>query len=93
MAASLKARIVRLEQQSGGAGEPLIVILGRFDAPDDAFSGFSVNGEFFAREEGESMDAAEERIVEIMKHRRDAPVCILKPVSLRPCQWVEELPE
>jgi hypothetical protein len=82
MAANLKSRLVRLEQQGGGGSEALIVTFARLTAPDDAFSGFNVSGEFFAREPGD-----------LMRRRRDASIYVLKPVLSRPCKFAEELPE
>lgn len=93
MAANLKSRLVRLEQQNGGAGSAQIVTFARWNAPDDAFLGFNVSGEFFAREDGESIDQTEDRVADLMRRRRDASVYVLKPVLSRPCNFAEELPE
>lgn len=93
MPANLKSRLMRLEQHSGGADGPLIVTFARLNAPDDAFSGFNVSGEFFKREDGESIDDTEKRLAELMKSRRNAAIYVLKPVLSRPCEFAEELPE
>jgi hypothetical protein len=93
MAANLKSRLVRLEQQGGGGSEALIVTFARLTAPDDAFSGFNVSGEFFAREPGESIDETKDRVADLMRRRRDASIYVLKPVLSRPCKFAEELPE
>jgi hypothetical protein len=94
MAASLKSRIDRLERHRGVPGaDVLIVKLSRFDAPDDAFSGFRVGGEFFGRDPGESIDDTERRVAELLSHRRDSMIYVLKPVTAHPCKFVEELPE
>jgi hypothetical protein len=93
MVASLKSRLARLEQQGGGGGEPLIVTFARLKAPDDAFNGFNVNGEFFARNDGETIDETKTRVAELMRRRRDARVYVLKPVMARTCKFAEELPE
>lgn len=93
MAANLKSRLVRLEHHTGRADGPLIVTFARLTAPDDAFSGFSVNGEFFAREDGETIDRTEDRVAEVMRRRRDASIYVLKPVLSRPCKYSEELPD
>jgi hypothetical protein len=93
MAANLKSRLVRLEQQTGGGVEPLIVKLSRFDAPDAVFSGFRVRDEFFGRDPGESIDDTERRVVGILRNRRDATTHVLRPVTSGVCKFVEELPE
>ncbi|WP_434108016.1 hypothetical protein [Paraburkholderia caffeinilytica] len=93
MAANLKSRLVRLEQQNGGGGEPLIVKLSRFDAPHDVFSGVKVGTEFFGREPGESIDETERRVADILRTRRGASIFVMKPVALRACAYVAELPE
>jgi hypothetical protein len=93
MAANLKSRLVRLEQQNGGTSGALIVTFARLSAPDDAFKGFNVNGEFFARNDGESIEEAKGRVADLMRHRGDAAMYVLKPVLARPCKFAEELPE
>ncbi|MFL9987128.1 hypothetical protein [Paraburkholderia sediminicola] len=93
MAANLKSRLARLEQQGGGNSEPLIVKLSRFDAPDDVFSGFRVRDEFFGREPGESIVDTERRVVGILRNRRDAVMHVMRPVTSRATTFVAELPE
>lgn len=93
MPANLKSRLARLEQHGGAGAEALIVTFSRLHAPDDAFTGFNVAGEFFARESGELIDDTEKRVANLMRSRRDASIYVLKPVLSRPCRFAEELPE
>lgn len=98
MATNHRARIERLERlyarNGGNAGSaPLIVAMSRFSAPDEAFSGYTVNGEFFERESSETIDDTKRRVADLVSRRGGSTFYFLKPVLRRPQQYVEELPE
>ena len=90
-----RSRIERLEQQACGiaSSSTLIVAMSRFAAPDDAFTGYTANGEFFAREPGETLDDTKRRITHLVSRRGDSTFYFLKPVLQWPHQYVAELPE